>query len=326
MFKSIFTTALRNIIRNRVFSLINLVGLSVSMSLGMLIIIIAKEQFTFDNFHADSERIFRVNTMALRVEGGQEPYASTPFPIGAAIKENYTFAEEVVRINRYLNGDATYGNVNVPVQGLIVDPSFLSVFNFPLEKGNPATVLSEPNNLVITKETAERIFGKTEPLGQTLSIGGYGEFTVTGILKEITGKTHFEFQALASTTVLPAFEKDGIINSTLEDWNNYYGSYTYFKLKEGKQVEEVEQALKEIYAKNYSGLKLETRDKGYEFYLHTLDDITPGPELSNQMGQGMPTFPVFRTHPKIGCTLNPQAKTFEGSRKIQVTKFSKIVW
>jgi putative ABC transport system permease protein len=289
MFKSIITTALRNIIRNKSFSIINLIGLSVSMSLAMLIIIIVKESYTFDNFHKDSERIYRVNTMAHRVEGGSEPYASTPMPLGRAIKEEYTFAEDVVTICRRLNGDATYGNVNVPLEGLIVDPSFLNVFNFPLEKGNPATALSEPNNLILTAETAERIFGKQEPLGQTISVNGYGEFTVTGVLKKSTNRTHLEFQALASTTAIAAFEKDGIISATAENWNNYYASYVYFKLKEGKSTDEVNQALAAITKKYYSNLQLETRDKGYDFYLQPLNEITPGPELSNQMGSGMPT-------------------------------------
>jgi putative ABC transport system permease protein len=290
MLKSILTTALRNIYRNRIFSLINFTGLSVSMSLSMLIILIAKEQYSYDRFHTDAERIYRINTMALRVEGGQEPYASTPFPVGTTIKENYTFADDVVRINRRLNGDVIYGNVNVPLQGLIVDPSFLNMFNFPLEQGNPAKALTEPNSLVITQETAERVFGKVNPLGQTVTLSGYGEFVVTGVLKKNSNKTHFEFQALASTSALAGLEKAGVISSTLEDWNNYYGSYTYFKLKPGKQLSEVEQALKEISKEKYAGLKLETRDRGYEFYLHPLSEITPGPELSNQMGQGMPTF------------------------------------
>ena len=148
MLKSIFTTAIRNIFRNRSFSLINLVGLSVSMSLAMLIILIIKEQLTFDNFHVDSERIYRVNTMALRVNGDREPYASAPLPIGRALKEEYEFTENVVTLSKRLNGDATYGNVNVPIHGLIADPSFLDVFNFQLEKGNPSTALADPNNLI----------------------------------------------------------------------------------------------------------------------------------------------------------------------------------
>jgi putative ABC transport system permease protein len=260
------------------------------MSLGMLIILIVKEQLTFDNFHKDGDRIYRINTRALRVEGGSEPYASAPFPIGRALKEDYTFTENVVSINRSLNADITYGNVNVPLKGLIADPSFLQVFNFQLEKGNPATALSQPNNLILTKETAERIFGTQEPLGQTVSIKGFGDFTITGVLREFPGKTHLEFEALASTTAMPNFERDGVINETLDNWNNYYANYIYIKLKEGRTPDEVTQALATISKKNYGNLKLETRDKGYEFYLHPLNEITPGPLLSNNMGSGMPTF------------------------------------
>ena len=288
MIRSIFTTALRNIYRNMSFSVINLIGLSVSMSLGMLIILLVKEQYTFDNFHQNPERIYRVNTNALRADGRVEPYATAPFPIGQVLKDDYSFTENVVRINRRLNGDITYGNVNVPLQGLIVDPSFLAVFNFPLEKGNPATALHERNGLVLTQESAEKIFGKHEPLGQTLTLSGYGEFVVTGVLKKFISKTHFEFEALASTAALPAFEKDGTVGATTDNWNDYYGSYIYFKLQEGHVPEEVEKALGAMAKKYYSDLKLETRDKGYEFYLHPLTEITPGPELSNQMGRGLP--------------------------------------
>src|SRR5688572_14392126 len=98
MFKSIVTTALRNMARNRSFSLINLIGLSVSMSLGLLIILIIREQYTYDNFHRESESIYRINTRAIR-DGYTEDYASSPLPLGTAIREDYTFTENVVRVN-----------------------------------------------------------------------------------------------------------------------------------------------------------------------------------------------------------------------------------
>lgn len=289
MFKSILTTAFRNMLRNKAFSAINLIGLSVSMSLAMLIILIVREQRTFDNFHQDVDRIYRVSTKALRVEGGSEDYASAPFPLSLVLKEEYTFAENVVAVNRRLNGDALYGNVNVPISGLIVDPSFLNLFNFQLEKGNPSTALAQPNNLILTQQTAERIFGERDPLGQTMSVSGYGEFTVTGVLKKFPGKTHFEFEALASSSAIPVWEKDGILGSTIGNWNNYYGSYVYFKLKEGHTPDEAAEVLPAIVKKYYSNLKLETRDRGYEFFLMPLNSITPGPMMSNQMGNGMPT-------------------------------------
>jgi putative ABC transport system permease protein len=288
MLKSIFTTAIRNIFRNRSFSIINLIGLSVSMSLALLVIVLIREQYTYDNFHRDADRIYRVNTRAIRVSGGEEDYASVPYAMGQALKEDYTFTDEVVRVNRNLNGDAVYGKVNVPLRGLLVDPSFLTVFNFPLEKGNPSTALSAPNNLVITKATAERIFGRVEPLGQTLTINGYGEFVVTGVLKEIANKTHFEFEALGSSTAIPAFEQQHIVGDVQSNWNDYYSTYVYFKLKKGKDPKEVEDALAKLSKDKYANLKLETRDKGYNFFLLKLSELTPGPLMSNSMGSGMP--------------------------------------
>ena len=288
MLKSIILTALRNFIRNKSFSLINLIGLSVSMSLAMLIIMIVKEQLTFDNFHVDSDRVYRLNTMALRVDGGQEPYASSPLPLGEALKE-YSFAEEVVSINVLLRGDLIYGKVNVPIQGFITDPAFFRMFNFSLEKGDAETALARPDALILTAASAERIFGQEDAMGKTVSISGFGDFTVTGVLSPFKGKTHLEFEALASFAALPGWQRAGLVGGPIGNWNNYYSTYNYIKLKPGHDENEIKDALSAIVKKSYAGLKLETRDRGYEFYTQALNAITPGPGLSNQMGRGMPT-------------------------------------
>jgi putative ABC transport system permease protein len=329
MLKSILRTALRNIMRNRTFSALNFVGLSVAMSLSLLVIIIIRESFTYDNFHKDSDRIYRINTRAIRVEGGSEPYASSPYTLGAAISDEYSFAESVVRINRSLRGDALFGNVNVPVHGLFVDPSFLKVFNFELEKGSLESVLNEPNGLVLTHETAERIFGNTEPMGHVVSLGKLGEFQVSGVLKKITGKTHFDFEVLGSTAALALLEKQGVISPTTDNWNNYWSSYVYFKIREGGSTQEAEKALVQIASKNYEGLKLETRTKAFEFYLQPLNAITPGPELSNQLGDGMPTMVlvflgvlvvVVMTMACVNFTNLTIAKSLSRAREIGIRK------
>jgi putative ABC transport system permease protein len=295
MIRNVLTTALRNILRNRTFSLINLIGLSVSMSLSMLIIVIVKEQYTFDKFHYESDRIYRVNTRAIKVEGYAVEFASAPLPLGTAIQDDYAFAENVVRVNRYFHGEATHGNVNVPLNGLIVDPSFLEVFNFPLEKGNSVTALAQPNGLVLTKNAAEKIFGEADPIGKVISLSGSGDFLVTGVLQQLPAKTHFEFDMLGSTTVLPSIEKTKdkniVYETSLDNWNNYFTNYIYIKLKQGQSRAEVERALSGISKKYYSGLSMaDPSDKDFEFYLQPLSEITPGPELAGQMGAGMPKF------------------------------------
>ncbi len=288
MIKNYIKIAIRNIWANKTFSFINIVGLSVSMSLGLLIILIVKEQYSFDNFHKDADRIYRVDTRALRVGGGSEDYATVPMPLATVLKENYSFTEDIVRLNRRLNQDIVFGNVTVPVSGLFADPSFLKVFNFKLKKGDPNTALSSPAGLVLTQETAKKIFGSEDPLGNTIEIRGYGNFTISGVLDKFAGKTHLDFEVLASMNALPVLEKQNIMSPSLESWTNYYSGLTYIKLQEGKKEADVNAVLAEISKKYYAGVKLETRDRGYEFFLQPLTKISPGPILSNNMGRAMP--------------------------------------
>jgi putative ABC transport system permease protein len=288
MIKNYIKIALRNIWGNKTFSFINIAGLSVSMSLGLLIILIVKEQYSFDRFHNDVDRIYRVDTKALRVGGGSEDYASVPLPLATVLKNNYSFTEEIVRFNRRLNLDIVYGNTRVPINGLFADPSFFKVFNFKLEKGDPVTALSSPEGLVVTQEAAKKIFGNEDPLGKTVELRGYGNFKVTGVLEKFEGKTHFEFEVLASMNMLPVLEKQDIVSPSLQSWTNYYAGYIYIKLQKGKRESDVNAALAEISKNYYKEVQLETRDRGYEFFLQPLNKISPGPILSNNMGRAMP--------------------------------------
>ena len=290
MLKNIVITSLRNFFRNKTFSLINLIGLSVSMSLSLLIITVIKEQYSFDNFHKDSDRVYRVNTRLLHSEWGTIDFASAPLPLGQVLKDDYSFSENVVRVNRQFYRNATYSNVNVYLKGLFVDPSFLEVFNFPFEKGDPATALTGPNSLVLTKQTSEKIFGTTDPIGQTISIKGYGDFTITGVLQDLVSKTHFEFEVLCSISTLPILEKNNIVSASLDNWSAYYDNYVYVKLKDGQNNMIVDQALAAISKKFCVGLKSDGKDIAYDFYLQPLVKITPGRELSGEMVNGMPAF------------------------------------
>lgn len=288
MLKSVLLTSLRNLIRNRTFSFINLLGLSISMSLSLLIIVMVKEQFTFDDFHEEPELIYRVNTKAIRKSGDTEAYASSPFALGIKLEQDYSFTDKVVKLCTSLGGDVKYENSSVPYSGFFVDPSFFDVFNFPLEKGNPKEALTKPNGVVIAHDAVAKIFGDVDPMGKIVQLRGFGEFEVTGVVAKPLGKSHFDFEILASSAMLPLLEKENKISPLIENWNNYYSGYTYIKLQPEAKPEDVGKALHEISTKQYANLTLETRDGGYEFYLQPLSEITPGPILSNQLGKGLP--------------------------------------
>jgi putative ABC transport system permease protein len=261
MLKSIIDTSIRNILRYKVFSAINFIGLASGMSLGLLIIILLQEQFLFDRFHAEGDRIYRVNTMAIRTDGTREPYASAPLPLGKVIYDDYTFAEQVVLVDNSIRTEGRYGLVEVPIHGLYASPTFLEVFHFPMHKGDNHLALSTPYSIVLSKSAAKKLAGTSDPMGQTVTLDGLGEYTVTGVLEEFPGHTHFDFEVLIS---LSSMEMGHSIQSNMkaiDDWNNYYSGYVYITLAHGQSTEHVENSLKQIVATHYADLPLEARDR-----------------------------------------------------------------
>ena len=289
MLRTTIKSAIRNLHRNASFTLINLTGLALSMSLSLLIILVIKGQYSFDKFHEDSDRIYRINTEAIRASGDREPYASSPLAIAASLDEDYALTDEVIKIDRRLRGNVMVSDKMLPMRGLFVSPNFLSVFNFPLATGNADAALVTPHTIVFTQQAATRLFGDSNNVvGREIEISRYGQFTVTGVLEPLPGPTHFEFEALASLSTVPILENNGTMTAALTDPRNYYSGYTYVVLKDGITQPDLERALTEIAAGTYSGVELETRDKSYRFYTQALSEITPGAVLSNNMGRGMP--------------------------------------
>ncbi|HEU4634074.1 MAG TPA: ABC transporter permease, partial [Flavisolibacter sp.] len=178
MFRNFFKTAVRNLSKNKFFAIVNVIGLALGMSLSLLYIALLFFLNTFDDFHINKERIYRVTT---QVNDKQENprYASSPAALAQKLKD-YAGVEKVVRINGSLNEEAVYGEKKLRMGGYFADPEFFEVFNFPLVKGNKATAITNPNTIVLSESEAEKIFGTKEPMGETLQLEGYGNFLVTG--------------------------------------------------------------------------------------------------------------------------------------------------
>ncbi|MCB0597680.1 MAG: ABC transporter permease [Lewinellaceae bacterium] len=291
MLQNYIKIVLRNLWKNKTFSALTIGGLSLSMAVCLLFIMLIKGAHEFDNFHPEGDRVYRILTDAQRKGGGSERYATSPYTVAAGLVEGYALVESWVPLCSALNGEVKQGENMLPLQGLFATPSFFETFGFALEQGDPATALSAPYSLVLTKATAERLFGKEPPLGKTVEMPGYeATFTVTGVLGEFPGKTHLEFEALGSFSSVPALEAAGIVSNITNNWQNYYRTYNFIRLRQDVEPEVVEQALAEVAQAGYAGLQLETRDAGYRFELQPLGKITPGPFMSNNMGRGLPEF------------------------------------
>jgi putative ABC transport system permease protein len=287
MLKNYIITALRHFWKNKSFSFINTAGLGLSMAVCLLLIMLIKDANEYDKFHQNSDRVYRINTEALRKGGGSEPYASSPYIVGATLASNYAGIEAWTMFNSGINGDIIAEDRKFSFNMHFSNADFFNLFGFTFKEGNAVTALNEPFSVVLTKELSEKLFPGGNAIGKTVNVSGTGLFKVTGVLNKFPGKTHFEFEALASFSTIPALEKNNTVNSTTNNWNNYYTNYTYIRLKPGIAPSQVEASLAEIEKENYKNLPLETRDAGYRFTLQPLNGITPGPMLSNGMGKGL---------------------------------------
>ncbi|MFN7118515.1 MAG: ABC transporter permease [Saprospiraceae bacterium] len=292
MFRNYFKTAWRNLLKNKTFSIVNIFGLSVGMSVCLLIIMIIKDANSYDRFHPASERTYRLKTNALRKDGGSEGYATSPYALANQLQTDYPFIENWVPLVRLVAGEAKAAGKNLPLNGLFTNNDFFTLFGFELLQGSN-NALTEPFSIILTEATAERYFGKSNPIGETIELRGYGLFKVSGVMKKAPGKTHLDFEALASLESLKNLEKQGDVSPVTNNWLDYYQTYNFFRLRPGTTPAEVERALATISKAQYAGLELETRDKGYEFKLQPLNGITPGPELSNNMGRGLPAIVIY---------------------------------
>lgn len=289
MFKSILRAAIRNISRHKAFSLINLIGLSVSMSLCMLVILIVREQYTYDKFHQDADRIYQLNATLTGEQGMGYDIASVPLPVANIVRDEYSIAEEVVSVTKFVTADASSKHGDVALQGLFVDDTFLNVFNFPLMSGNKNSALTHSKNIILTQLAAKKLFGNDDPIGKIVSLGnGYGEYTVSGIFSPLPGKTHLEFDVVVPSSALSTLDKSHMLYNVSSNWDQPYSSYVYVKLKDGS-VDNAAQAVAQASEKYGQRHEIDGGFSGYQFKLLPLDQITPGlSTLFNQIGSGIP--------------------------------------
>lgn len=280
--------AIRNLLKYKSFSFINIFGLSFSMSVCLLIITIITDQMSHDSFHENKDRIYRVITDVQEKAGagGRFLYASTAMPVAGALKNDYTGVEEAVRITKSLRGDGKVEEKIIFVKGIFADQSFLEVFNFKLKDGNPTTALKDPYSVILSEKTAHKFFGVSNPVGETIEIGDKGVYTVTGVIKDTPAKSHITFDLIGSASTITILEKENIIqyNKVVGEWGNPYATYVYILLEEGVNPEIINNNLLEI-----SDQHVDASEKHIsKFQLQKLSSITPSPVMNNMFSQTLP--------------------------------------
>jgi putative ABC transport system permease protein len=266
-----FLVGLRNLARQKYFTIINIAGLAIGMSISLLFITLFISVTDYDEFHENKDNIARIITTR-----DDKTFASAPEPLAEKLKAEFAGAGDVIRIGRYLFTSEPQERQEVYVQGYFVDPAFLSAFTFPLLSGDPATALNEPQSIVLTEKSARKVFATTDVLGKVIKMGRHGDFIVKGVVRDYPANSHLTFDALASYSTLDArasAEKE-------KGWQQFMDHYVYLKLPVKTDIGALQQFLDRAAA------QAEQIDPGHHtsFEIQKLTDITPGPELEDQVG------------------------------------------
>jgi putative ABC transport system permease protein len=296
MFKNYFKTAMRSLLRHRFFSAINIFGLAVSMTICMAIMMLVADQMTYDRFNTNRDRIYRINSQIIHGDGtvSNNITSTSAHPLGEELRNNYTGIEKVVRIKRgfgnpWIEFDQ---NVNIPLSGYFVDPEFLEIFQYELLYGDAKTALKEPYSVVLTHKAARKLFKEENPVGQTVKVGDKGVYNVTGVLKDTDKKSHIVFEALASMASVKSLETSGVFGKDSENWHNYWQTWTYIMLEEGKTESDIAPYLDKIHKKFIAPNTNPDVTKA-KFQLQPMMNITPGPMRNNPIGPFLPWLFVY---------------------------------
>ncbi len=200
MLKYNLITSFRSIKRNLSFSVINISGLSIGLTLVIILLVWLQFEFSFDKFHENADRIFRV-VVEFEGEKSSDNFADTPAPLGAALKKDIPEVEDYVRFGNLGRVLVNYENEQYWEEIRLADPSIFKIFSFKLLKGNPETALNNLGSVILSETKAKKYFGSRNPMGQTLLIGEGDKKTpyiITGVMKDIPANSQIQFDFLSS--------------------------------------------------------------------------------------------------------------------------------
>ncbi|RYF86065.1 MAG: ABC transporter permease, partial [Chitinophagaceae bacterium] len=226
MIKNYLRVGWRNLVKNKTFTLINILGLATGLGCFILIALYVADELSFDKFHAKSDRIYRVNS-DIRFGGTDLKLAVSSDPMGATLKKDFPQVEQYTRIYNSNGSKLVKKNTEFINEDDVthVDSTFFDVFSFESISGNLKTALNEPNTVVLTESTARKYFGSANAVGKTVETNENGStlYKVTAVIRDMPRNSHFHFDFL--------FSMDNVDYS----WGNYlsHNFQTYIVLAKG---------------------------------------------------------------------------------------------
>lgn len=271
MLSNYFKIAIRSLIRNKVFTLINVLGLVLGISFSTMLYTYVSHELSYDSFHQKSDRTYRILTIDKSIPENVRTYGITVPPLGPELVKSLPEIKEMVRLHQFSGqviveiGEAKYSERN---WFTTEDTNFFNVFDFDFIEGDKATALSQPFSVVLTESMAKKYFADESAIGKSFNLQEIGVVKVTGVMKDIPGNSHLQFDLLFSKVLTnPEWE------AYLNDWQDF-GAYTYVVLQEENSITEVEAKIPALMKKHW-GADAEVQATAFQpiqnIYLHSTD-------------------------------------------------------
>ncbi len=263
MFKNYLKVAVRNLLKHKTYSLINISGLAVGMACVLLISLYILDELSYDAYHENADKIYRLTAA---FDGESPPgWIGTPAPLAPALKEKFPEIKAHVRVDPFSFSREVllaHGEKRFYEEGFVLaDPALFTVFDFKLIKGQPETVLNTRASLVISESAAKKYFGNDNPLGKTLNYDGKLDFVISGVMEDVPLNSHFRFDFVASFEFLNEIHQ--------RDIKNHWGMFNYYSYVLAQDSFDARQF--EIKSAEY--MSELTNDPTARLYLQPLADI-----------------------------------------------------
>nr|NQU92612.1 ABC transporter permease [Bacteroidota bacterium] len=245
MLKNYFKTAIRNLIRNKLFSFINILGLAIGLAASILMLLYVSHELNYDKFHKDYGRIYRIAVEG-QMSGDFFDVAVTPAPLAPFLKWSFPEVESTVRMDNvnqqslFTSGDNRFYETDV----LFADSAFFSIFDFNPIVGDLQHALDEPFSIVLTNSVAGKYFGKENPVGKVLKINDEHQFKVTAVLEDVPTNSHLKFRILLSWS-----SREAMGPQYHDDWGSL-GFYSYVKLANNADPDQFEEKIRNVIMEN----------------------------------------------------------------------------
>jgi len=221
--------AIRNLLKSKGYSILNVAGLALGMAVGFLMLLFVFQETSFDRFHEKRDRIFRFSN-AVAVEGRQMNLLGLPGPLGPLLKETFPEVANATRLRSRGDLSVAQGEEKIELrQTIYAEPDFFKIFTARVLQGDREKMLEPPYSLVLTDESAKRLFGSEDPVGKIVMVNQKDPYTVTGVIKKFPPNSHLQFDALVS---LATRQK---ANGDVDIWMGF-NFPTYLELRPGASI------------------------------------------------------------------------------------------